>query len=350
MPTMSQTRLRTRRRNPGRMLGAVMVAAALGAGVGPPSARAMPAANNALADTVAADKMALSVTSVPPTATTAEPAKIVLGGGRLEKVYTAASVNIDDHYAVVLVSAAKRTFTIYVTSTLKCTGSNTSLRTFYELRDAAIRSDTFPATLATTGPGYTGSLVVSLHFTSADFTSLDARVVSGTLARKKPAVSCAAFPVPLSLRLVHGDAAIAATPRSPIAGGAYFGAVAAASQRTAFLLHVSADGKEVSNRQAELFLDCVAKKPYEFLQINDYAKFPIHGKGSFGYREKWATNGAKLGLDPNHRIEITTLTRGAFVGGSVVGVVRFDATVIDAASGKVLDTCTSKDQTFDASV
>ena len=79
----------------------------------------------------------------------------------------------------------------------------------------------------------------------------------------------------------------------------------------------------------------------------DFAAIPIVGN-AFEFHETWTTPGDKIGLDARHRIEFTTLTRGRHSATRTAGIVRFDARVLDAVSGKVLDTCTSGDQTFEA--
>ena len=290
-------------------------------------------------------------TAVSPEATTttlAPTPKVVLGGGRLTREYSPNMEMIDDNYVVVVASPIERLASVYVESTFKCTGSNTSFRGYFEHRDLKIRTGSFPVILSPTAPGFQGSLRLSLRFTSTDLTRVEARVLSGSLRRASPALTCKASPVPLDLRLAHGDAA-APNPSGPVAGAAYFGGVADSSQRTAFLLNVSADGKEVTNRELELFLDCAAKKPYEFLDLNDWARFPITPAGTFEFRESWKTRADKIGLDPKHRLEISTFTSGAFAGGRVAGKVRLDAKVVDIATGTVLDSCTSKDRSFEAS-
>lgn len=196
--------------------------------------------------------------------------------------------------------------------------------------------------------GYTGSLTAQVRFTSADLTKATAEVMRSELNRASPSERCTGNRVALNLRLAD-SAAIAPSPGGKAAAGAaYFGAAAGPDQRTPFLLHVSSNGTKVSHRMAELFLDCKAKKPYEIVRFNDFATFPIKPNGTFEFREDWDTTGDRLGLDPKYRLDITTLTRGAFDNRRVAGIVRFDAELIEIASGKLIDTCTSGDQTFEA--
>ena len=289
------------------------------------------------------------VSSGATTTTVAPTPKVVIGGGRLIREFSPNALMIDDNYVVVVVSPIERTASVYVESTLKCTGSFTSFRGYFERRDVKIRNGTFSVDVSPTAPDFRGSLRLSLRFTSADLTRVDARVLSGSLRRTSPSLTCKASPVQLGLRLARENVVAPSPSASPVAGGAYFGGVADSSQRTAFLMHVSADGKEITSRQLELFLDCTAKKPYEFLDLNDWARFPVTPAGTFEFREKWTMRADKIGLDPKHRLEISTFTSGAFAGSRAAGKVRLDAKVVEVATGKVLDTCTSNDQVFEAS-
>ena len=242
----------------------------------------------------------------------------------------------------------ERTFSLYVASGVKCAGK-TALLAYYGKKDMKLGTGPLTVELPVQDPKLTGSVSVALRFTATDYTSASARLIKGDLQRADPAATCSAIPSALQLRRARRDVAPITTPGKAVAGAAYFGAMSGDSQLTPLLLHISAKGTAVSNRLAELYLDCVAKKPYENFIVNDFAQFPIDTNGRFEFHETWSTTGAKLGLTPNDKIEITTLTKGAFAGKHGVGLVRFDAKIIDPATGKVIDTCTSQDQPFDLS-
>lgn len=289
-----------------------------------------------------------STTAVSSTTGVPTP-KVILGGGRLLREFSGDALMIDDNYVVVVASPTEHMASIYVESTLKCTGAHSSFRAFFEVKDMKLKVGTLNAKLSPTAPGFVGSLSISLHVPLANLTRMDAKVLSGNLKKTvAPVLNCSASPVSLPLREAHENATAPTPARSPIRGAAYYGAAANPGQRTPFLMHVSADGKEITNRQVELFLDCTAKKPYEFLDLNDFARIPISPVSTFEYRETWTTGADKVGLDPKHRLDISTFTRGAFAGPRAAGVVRFEAKVVDIASGKVLDTCSSGDQSFEA--
>ena len=139
----------------------------------------------------------------------------------------------------------------------------------------------------------------------------DLRIVSGQLQRRTPTLSCDAVPISLTLRLAHDGVTKTSAPGRAVGGGAYFGAAAGAGQRTPFLLHVSPDGRSVTNRLAQLFVDCAAKKPYEYFSLNDFTRFPIDTDGRFSAKETWTTDADHIGLDPKHTLVVSTRTDGA---------------------------------------
>jgi hypothetical protein len=309
----------------------------------------------ALAGITASAVIATSASAASPT-TTKPPASVtqptddsitVLGGGLLSGAYSADYSPEGDEYVTAVLNAKAKTLDLYVTSALSCVGTASTIRTTYSAKGLKLTTGTVTATLPTEAMSYTGTLKIAFTL-SADRASATMAVAGGTLVKKSgPKLSCTASKANLQLRLAHPDASMPVRGKA-LAGRSYVGSVAGSAQRTTFLTNVSADGRSVTNRQVELFVDCVAKKPYEYLRLNDWARYPIDASGHFEFHETWSDNGAKLGVDAAHTIEITTSTKGGFDGVRAAGVVRFDVRVLDAKTGAVLDTCTSADQVFEA--
>ncbi len=313
-------------------------------------ALALPTSAGAVRAKKPASKSAVTTTVTTTVAAVQPSIKIVLGGGVLPKQYKALSDQVGDEYAVVVVNSTERTVAVFLTSGLRCSGPEKAFVSYFEIRDVKIVPGTMDLDLPTTAAkeSFEGSLRVALRFSSADFTRADLRIVSGYLQRRTPTLACSAAPSSLTLRLAHDGLTKTSAPGRAVGGGAYFGAAAGAGQRTPFLLHVSPDGRSVTNRLAQLFVDCAAKKPYEYFSLNDFTRFPIDTDGRFSAKETWTTDADHIGLDPKHTLVVSTRTDGGFEGTHVVGVVRFDVKVVDRASKAVLDTCTSGDQPFEA--
>ena len=72
-----------------------------------------------------------STTAVSSTTGVPTP-KVILGGGRLLREFSGDALMIDDNYVVVVASPTEHMASIYVESTLKCTGAHSSFRAFFE--------------------------------------------------------------------------------------------------------------------------------------------------------------------------------------------------------------------------
>ena len=75
-----------------------------------------------------------STTAVSSTTGVPTP-KVILGGGRLLREFSGDALMIDDNYVVVVASPTEHMASIYVESTLKCTGAHSSFRAFFEVKD-----------------------------------------------------------------------------------------------------------------------------------------------------------------------------------------------------------------------
>jgi hypothetical protein len=130
----------------------------------------------------------------------------------------------------------------------------------------------------------------------------------------------------------------AAGQAAPKAGAGYYGNTSGVGGRLPFTLRVSADGKSVE--QAAVLMDAQCKQdPKLYLHVDPLvAKIRIQPGGLFVSNPRYADN---VLAKPGQTVQVASHITGRFGKSAVVGTWHVEATILDAASGSVVDTCSS---------